>query len=182
MLVGRGAYVGVAPLDSAGLVTVGLVRDLPRGPLGSPRAALAAGLGEFPDLAERLDRATLCGTVVGMGPLARRVARAAGPGYALVGDAAGFFDPFSGEGIFRALRSAELLTSSPSTYALDRDRAFGAKARLVALIQLIVQTPRLMDFAVCRLEARPGVARELGAVLGDLEPARFDLAWRLLGT
>ncbi len=43
-----------------------------------------------------------------MGPLSRRVRRVAGPGYLLVGDAAGFLDPFTGEGVYRALRGAEL--------------------------------------------------------------------------
>jgi flavin-dependent dehydrogenase len=181
MFVGRHGYVGVAPLDDRGLVTVGLVRGLPRQRLGSPAAAMAAGLAEFPDLAARLRGGSTVGSVTGIGPLARRVARAAGPGYALVGDAAGFFDPFTGEGIFRALRGAELLTHDPSRYAVNRGRTFGAKTRLVALIQVIVQTPRLMDFAIRRLAARPDVARELGAVLGDLEAARLDLVWRLLG-
>jgi flavin-dependent dehydrogenase len=121
------------------------------------------------------------GQVIGIGPLARRVRQPAGAGYALVGDAAGFFDPFTGEGIFRALRSAQLLAASPNTYARDRRQAFSAKGRLVALIQLFVQSPRLMNFAIRRLQGRPPVARELGSVLGDLQPARLDLAWRLLG-
>jgi geranylgeranyl reductase family protein len=38
--------------------------------------------------------------------------RAAGPGWALLGDAAGFADPVTGEGIFYALRSAELFAQS----------------------------------------------------------------------
>lgn len=38
--------------------------------------------------------------------------RAAGVGYALLGDAAGFADPVTGEGIYYALRSAELFAES----------------------------------------------------------------------
>ena len=117
----------------------------------------------------------------GVGPLASRTRTCQGPGYRLVGDAAGFFDPFTGEGIFRALRSAELVAACPDEYAPQRTRAFGTKERLVALIQVFVQTPRLMDFAVRRLQRRPRVAQDLGNVLGDLAPARLDLAWRLLG-
>jgi flavin-dependent dehydrogenase len=37
---------------------------------------------------------------------------AAGPGWALVGDAAGFVDPITGEGIYFAMRSGELLASA----------------------------------------------------------------------
>jgi flavin-dependent dehydrogenase len=180
MLVGRGTYIGIAPLDEHGLVTVGLVRALPCGHLGSPESAFEAVLSEYPAIAERVRRGRRTGTVVGIGPLARRVRTCAGPGFALVGDAAGFFDPFTGEGIFRALRSAELLADCPRTYARERRRRFAAKERLVALVQVLVQTPALMDLTVRRLQHRPNVARALGLVLGDLQPARLTLVWRLL--
>jgi flavin-dependent dehydrogenase len=181
MLVGSRSYVGIAPLDESGLVTVGLVRSMPKGRLGSPAAAFEAALADYPDVTSRLGRGHLASAVTGVGPLASRVHNVAGPGYALIGDAAGFFDPFTGEGIFRALRSAELLAALPSGYARARRTQFAAKERLVALIQLFVQTPRLMDFVVQRLQCRADVARELGCVLGDLQPARPRLVWRLLG-
>jgi len=181
MLVGPRGYVGVAPLDGSGQVSVGLVGAMPHGRVGPAAGALAAGLAEFPELHARLSRGRVAGPVRGLGPLSTRVRTWSGPGYRLVGDAAGFFDPFTGEGIFRALRSAELAAAHPGTYARERARAFSTKERLVALIQVFVQTPRLMDFAVQRLQTRPQVASDLGNVLGDLAPARLDLAWRLLG-
>jgi flavin-dependent dehydrogenase len=181
MLVGPRGYVGVAPLDHSGQVSIGLVGAMPRRRLGASVAAFEAGLAEYPELHQRLSQGHLTGPVQGIGPLATRVRACAGPGYRLVGDAAGFFDPFTGEGIFRALRSAELVAACPERYAQERARAFSTKARLVALIQVFVQTPRLMDFAVQRLQRRPRVAQDLGNVLGDLVPARLDLAWRLLG-
>src|SRR5438552_18338422 len=46
--------------------------------------------------------------VQALGPLAYRVAPPRHGGVMLVGDAAGFYDPFTGEGIFAALRGAEL--------------------------------------------------------------------------
>jgi flavin-dependent dehydrogenase len=181
MLVGPRDYVGVAPLDDNGLLTVGLVRRMPVTRLGSATAAIEASLAHFPELQKRLSRGHINGPVVGIGPLSRRVRHPAGAGYALVGDAAGFFDPFTGEGIFRALRGAQLLAAGPGTYAVERRKAFAAKERLVALIQVFVQTPRLMNFVIHRLQQRPRLARELGSALGDLQPARLDLVWRLLG-
>ncbi|MGI9147696.1 MAG: NAD(P)/FAD-dependent oxidoreductase [Chloroflexota bacterium] len=181
MLVGRKGYVGIAPLDDRGSVSVGLVGRMPSGRLGTSAAALEAGLSKYPEVSQRLSRGRLAGPVRGVGPLANRVTACAGPGYRLVGDAAGFFDPFTGEGIFRALRGAELVAACPADYARARARAFSAKQRLVALIQVFVQTPRLMDFAVERLQRRPQVARDLGSVLGDLRPARLSLASSLLG-
>jgi menaquinone-9 beta-reductase len=181
LLVGRRGYVGIAPLDDRGQVSVGLVVGMPSGRLGPPLAALQAALSDYPEVYARLKRGRLASPVRGVGPLATRVRRSAGPGYRLVGDAAGFFDPFTGEGIFRALRSAELVAACTDHYPRARQRAFSTKQRLVALIQIFVQTPRLMDFAVARLQQRPAVAQDLGRVLGDLAPARLDLAWRLLG-
>jgi flavin-dependent dehydrogenase len=180
MLVSRRGYVGVAPSNWEGLVSIGLVRPLPDGRLGPPAAALESALRQYPELSARLGGGRIQGRVVGVGPMARRVRQVAGPGYALVGDAAGFFDPFTGEGIFRALRGADLLARSPATYPRARRAAFASKERLVALVQIFVQTPRLMDLAVARLCERPAVARELGSVLGDLEPARIALVWQLL--
>jgi flavin-dependent dehydrogenase len=181
VLVGPRDYVGVAPLDGHGRVTVGLVRRLPVGRLGSPTGALETVLAHHPELGKRLSRGRMNGPVLGVGPLARRVRQIAGAGFALVGDAAGFFDPFTGEGIFRALRGAEILAGCPRTYARERIKAFAAKERLVALIQVFVQYPPLMNFAIHRLQSRPRVARELGNALGDLQPSGLGLAWRLLG-
>jgi flavin-dependent dehydrogenase len=160
---------------------LGLVRSLPVGRFGPSLRAFEAALADYPEVVARLRHGKLVGSIQGVGPLARRVRTVAGQGYALVGDAAGFFDPFTGEGIFRALRAAELLTSSQDEYAAGRKRAFSAKQRLVALVGVIVQTPRLMDFTLRRLRARPMAARELGCVLGDLEPARGGLVWQLFG-
>jgi flavin-dependent dehydrogenase len=181
MLVGVRGYVGIAPLDDNGQVSVGLVRSMPGSRLGSAVGALEAALVDYPDVTDRLKHGNLVGSVQGIGPLARRVRMSAGPGFALVGDAAGFFDPFTGEGIFRALRGAELLASFPETYSRQRAIAFGPKERMVKLIQVLVQTPRLMDFTIHRLQRRRAIAGELGCMLGDLQPARLALILRLLG-
>jgi flavin-dependent dehydrogenase len=106
-----------------------------------------------------------------------------------VGDAAGFFDPFTGEGIYRALRGARILaeqvdraprpTAGPielgAEYALARRAAFRSRERLTALIQLFVQTPALMNYAIGRLRRRPQLGALLSRVLGDLEPAESVL-------
>jgi len=60
----------------------------------------------------------------------------AGRAWALVGDAAGFVDPLTGEGIYYAIKSADLLAEALTTRAADYDalwRAeFGAELRRAA--------------------------------------------------
>jgi flavin-dependent dehydrogenase len=68
----------------------------------------AARVKQLPHLARRLVGAVRVAPLASLGPLAYRVAPPREGGVLFVGDAAGFYDPFTGEGIFTALRSAEL--------------------------------------------------------------------------
>jgi menaquinone-9 beta-reductase len=198
MHVGPHGYVGVAPLAESCL-SVGLVMPMPNGRLGPPRQALEAALATYPRLMASLQSAGYRGAdqlarVRGVGPLAHAVRAQAGPGFALVGDAAGFLDPFTGEGIFRALRGAEVLAPLAdaalrrrgdqvrigAAYAQARRTAFRGKERLTALIQAFVHVPRLMNLAVDRLCRRPRLGAQLARVLGDLDPADQVLNGRFL--
>ena len=111
------------------------------------------------------------------------MARAAGPGWLLIGDAAGFVDPFTGEGIHRALRSARAAADAiigegdvAAAYLRERRRAFAAKAALSWLVQGVLASPSLMEHAIARLEARPRAALRLGSALGDCRPATDALS------
>src|SRR4029077_9852812 len=74
------------------------------------RTRFFAELEQFPGLAGRFDPRRLVRDVLATGPFAQwtRTAVAPGGGALLVGDAADFFDPFTGQGIPRRLRGAEL--------------------------------------------------------------------------
>src|SRR6185436_765787 len=65
-------------------------------------------------LALRFASAERVTPVVATGPFASYTRRAWAPGAALVGDAADFFDPFTGEGIYAALRGGEILADHVS--------------------------------------------------------------------
>ena len=115
-------YVGIAAVDG-GLTTVALVVPPTRGARGergSRRASSSAGCATRPQLAPRFAAARRVSPVLATGPFASHARRAWAPGAALVGDAADFFDPFTGEGIYAALRGGELL----APFAL---RALGAE-------------------------------------------------------
>ena len=118
------------------------------------RNALAAE----PELRDRFAGAIQVTPVTVMGPLAVE-ARASGcPGLLLAGDAAGFVDPMTGDGMRFALRGGELaaqaalqeLTSGqPAFVELGawRSREFSAKWRVNRALRAIVGSPRALDLA-----------------------------------
>ncbi len=124
-------------------------------------------------------------------PLAQRVAQRAGPGFLLVGDAAGFVDPLSGEGLHRALVSAELAAGAISAWrrgeagALERydqrmRARFAAKDLLSWLLQLFLARPGALDYALTRLARREELRRTFAGVMADLQPPRRALEPRFL--
>jgi flavin-dependent dehydrogenase len=100
---------------------------------GSGRARLDALLDEYlgrADVPGAAGPRVRVGAVIGSRPPGRRrFAGIAGEGYALLGDAAGLADPFTGEGIRNAVRSAELLASAFSSGSTDWTRAYARMAR-----------------------------------------------------
>lgn len=112
----------------------------------------------------------------------------------LVGDAAGYYDPFTGQGIFRALRGAELAAHAADSalrsgdlsaralapYQREHHRAFAAGQRLQRVIEAFVSHPRLLDAVAGRFRRRPALADGLISVTADLRPVRSLLNPRLL--
>ena len=184
MHVGRGWYVGLAPTPGNEL-NVGMALPM----AGSRPAAgrFRAAIDALPAVAERLAGARRVSPIRGSAPIGHRVSEVAGPGWLLIGDAAGFVDPFTGEGIHRALRSARAATDAlagedaVAAYRRERARAFAAKAALSWLVQAFLAVPPLLEHALGRLEARPGAALRLGSALGDCRPATDALSpWALV--
>lgn len=190
MHVGGGGYCGVAPL-SATSANVTFVLD--RTEMGAAGGALPgfykrALRTRWPRVAERLERAVLTGPPRAIGPLALQARRVAFPGGALVGDSAGFYDPFTGEGVTLALRSAELAaeaahralkhSAAPGLlweYEQSRAEATRDKFRLNRVLQRVVAWPALSNAVARRLARRPDLADELVGIAGDLVPARAAL-------
>jgi geranylgeranyl reductase family protein len=126
------------------------------------------------------------GPVMAMGPLAYRVGEPRVGGVLLAGDAAGFYDPFTGEGLYTALRSAELLAEAAhpaltagdvsaaalAPYARAKRAAFADKARVTQALQLIIAHRRLANAAARFLQRRPALLATLMGVIGDFIPPR----------
>ncbi len=141
----------------------------------------------WPRLQARLTRSRLLEVPRCIGPLALVARRVSVPHVLLVGDAAGFYDPFTGEGVTLALRSAEI-AASVADEALRRNRlgdlgAYDAlrhaatrhKFLLNRLLQRVVSWPELSNLVARRLRRRPDLADRLVGIAGDFVPARTAL-------
>ncbi|MGH7717661.1 MAG: NAD(P)/FAD-dependent oxidoreductase [Gemmatimonadaceae bacterium] len=197
MHVERDGYVGLANVGH-GLTNVALVVPHARAREVSGDAArfLDSWIRRRPHLAPRFTRAARVTPVRATGPFAARARRSWVPGAALVGDAADFFDPFTGEGIYNALRGGELLgesllpalvdgsprslDSALATYDRARRREFAAKSRVERLLGVAVSFPPLMDRLTSALARHKDMADLLVGVAGDFIPAREVLSARFV--
>jgi flavin-dependent dehydrogenase len=156
--------------------------------VGDRAGFLGRWIAARPHLAPRFRNARRISPVHATGPFASHAYRAWAPGVALVGDAADFFDPFTGEGIYAALRGGELLApallqslSASSAVRADaalreydesRSREFRGKWRVERLIGAAVGVPLLMNTAARSLSRRKEMADLLVGVAGDFVPPR----------
>ena len=187
MHVGPEGYVGLNPLGG-GVANVALVVPRARAEAARGRAEpfFFDALEGFPGVRGRVPRTGLVREVLATGPFDAWSSRVTAPGALLAGDAADFFDPFTGEGIHAALRGAELAAAAIEEalvrpgreaaalagYRRARRRAFAGKWAVERLIGYTMLAPRLFDRAVARLGRRGRMAHTLIGVTGDFVPAR----------
>lgn len=191
---------GAAPLDGRGLlrargprcigmadvggglanVTVVVPADEAGEAAGDAAAFFDRVLAEEGVAGERTD------DVLATGPFDFPARRAVADGALLVGDAAGYYDPFTGQGIYRALRGAELAASTLDAalragdlsaralapYERARRRAFVPGQLLQRGVEAVVSRPRLLRAASAALGWPPLGDRVIHAT-GDLRPFSF---------
>jgi flavin-dependent dehydrogenase len=192
-----GAYCGIAPVPG-GRMNIGIVlagrrwRDrLARDGAAAVGADAFAVIPRLGDDVERWRTGAITDRIAGASPLGSRVHRRSGPGWAVVGDAAGFLDPFTGEGLHRALVSARLAAEAIDAELRGKAGALGAYDRAMTdrfatkdLVSLVVQgflaRPRVFGYAGRRLARRASVRATMGLVMGDLVPASRALDPRFL--
>jgi 2-polyprenyl-6-methoxyphenol hydroxylase-like FAD-dependent oxidoreductase len=138
--------------------------------LSSVRGGFDQQLAAFPELAARLDGAAAASSVRGAGPLRQQASGRVAGRVLLVGDAAGYIDAITGEGLALAFASAEALVDC---LARDRPREYerawtqiSRRSRLMTcgllwarghrltarrVVPLAARAPALFSFAVGQL-------------------------------
>lgn len=190
MHVDRGGYCGLADVGD-GLTNVAVVVPVARAAeVAVDRTEfLESWIAERPKIAAMFVNASRVDPVRATGPFASSARRAWTRGAALVGDAADFFDPFTGEGIYAALRGGEIAapfiaeavqararggnSDSPlRAYERARRAEFSGKWKVERLVGAAVAFPSLINRAATVLSRRRDMADLFVGVVGDFVPAR----------
>ncbi len=180
MHVRRGHYIGIAPVQGR-LTNVCLVKPSFAGDaaLGDPKSLLTRTLADDPLLRDRAAGARLISAPVVLGPLAVDVRPAAIDGLLLAGDAAGFIDPMTGDGLRFAVHGGELAAAAGlqalsrgwagvhADLAAERRRAFGGKWRFNRGLRAMVSSPLAIDAAALGARIAPPLLRALISRAGD---------------
>ncbi|HEX6694277.1 MAG TPA: FAD-dependent monooxygenase [Longimicrobiales bacterium] len=205
MHTGDGLCIGVAPVSSPGdrwnVTVVADAARFGRSAAVDQTAFVEHAVRSIPGTMRRIPSAALhaAAPALASGPFDVPTRRVTFPGAALAGDAAGYFDPFTGQGVYHALRAAELLAGEieaalgggatlPVLNAYENGiRALSrGSRRLQRLIDVVMTKPALANRAVRRLAHSPLAAGVLLDVTGDITPVRRllapDVAFDLLRT
>jgi flavin-dependent dehydrogenase len=185
---GPDSYIGLNRIEGD-LVNVALVVPTDRAGAARGRAAefFFEGLAGFPAVAERVGAGRLVRPVLPTGPFAARSRRVIAPSCLLVGDAADFFDPVTGDGIYSALRGAELVaeTMVPALrrpgpvplrelrrYQWRRRQVFAGKWLMERVTRYLMYFPQVFDRTVSRLGRYEDMAHTAIGVAGGFVPVR----------
>jgi geranylgeranyl reductase family protein len=178
-------YIGIAPL-AGGVVNVCVVRDLKnmfRAQRVNADGIVDSAVRGDPVLRDRFARARQVSDVTSLGPLAIDGVRAGYPGLLLAGDAAGFIDPMTGDGLRFAVRGGELAAEAalqelssgkPACGSLwqARAREFGPKWRINRGLRTLVNSPGAIGVAAQVAKLWSGPVRLLVRLSGDVNLVR----------
>ena len=193
MHISSPGYTGMAPVgnDSVNVVLVVADQDIKGQELDAFYQNVVLGNARRRSL---LAGARLKERVRSVGSLAYDVRPVPCGGLVLAGDTTGFIDPFTGEGIYLSLRSAQLAAGVIqkafvagdfsrkflAEYDRQRQAEFRKKFILSRILQKIICRRRWCDGVVALLRRNPQMAQTLVGVIGDYFPADRVVSWPFL--
>jgi flavin-dependent dehydrogenase len=177
MHVRRGRYLGVAPVPG-GLTNICCVSHITDG-FAAPAAARSTAIRRDPELHRRCAGAQMVTPATSLGPLAIEAMGCGVPGLLLAGDAAGFIDPMTGDGLRFAVQGGELAARAALEALADgraahhrlaywRKRAFARKHRFNRALRSLVARPCAVTAASAAARVAPWAIRSLVDVAGDV--------------
>jgi len=180
MHVRDGHYIGVAPVPG-GLTNVCLVRSWLPGdaPISDPGAAIVTALANDVLLRDRFAHARMVTAPTMLGPLAVDTGHRSIDGLLLAGDAAGFIDPMTGDGLRFAMRGAELSAAAALdalTHGWDgvheglshsRQAEFAGKWRFNRTVRSLVASRAAVTMAAAGARLAPSLLRRAMIYAGD---------------
>jgi flavin-dependent dehydrogenase len=184
----------VAPVPG-GLANTCLVVPHQQGGAGwrDPAALLRNVIRHDRQLAERFADATLVEPPHVLGPMAVDARSAGVPGMLLAGDAAGFIDPITGDGLRLALEGAriaadvvaDVLTGrcdrrqAPAALEMRRQAAFAGKWRFNRAIRSLVAAPTAVSAAAVAARVWPRAFEAIIRYAGDCSEAGQSSRFRV---
>lgn len=193
MHISSPGYTGMAPVGNNSVNTVLVVEDrhVKGRDLDAFYQAVVLGNERRQSL---LAGARLKERVRSVGSLAYEVRPVQCGGLVLAGDTTGFIDPFTGEGIYLSLRSAQLAAEVVgqafeagdfsreflAEYERQRQEEFRKKFILSRILQKVIYRRRWCDGVVALLRRNPQMAQTLVGVIGDYFPADRAVSWQFL--
>jgi len=199
MHLASGMCAGFAPVTDGADVTCNLTIVADSDRFGrriakDPAAFFFEAAHRFPGLTARLSDGTIesaaASGLLASGPFDIPVRPTVRNGIALVGDAAGYYDPFTGQGINLAIEGAFLLAGeaaralssgngtvpSLQRYAHGLGRRVRGTHAVQRMIEFVLSRGGLADRTIARLAGRPAAAQTLIAATADLVPPRSVLS------
>jgi menaquinone-9 beta-reductase len=185
MHIRQNGYIGVAPLpgDVANVCVVRELKNMFRAQRVNAESIVDLAVRQDPVLRDRFRGARQISDVTSLGPLAVECGAAGYPGLLLAGDAAGFVDPMTGDGLRFALRGGELAaeaalremaTGVAACVSLQATRAkeFGSKWRLNRGLRALAGSPRSVAVAASVAKQWQAPVRALVHLAGDVSLVR----------
>ena len=178
MHVRGGGYVGVAPMGDG---TINVCAVTGRRPVGTaPMDVMRRAIDREPALRDRCRGIEFVSPITVLGPLALDATSTGAPGLLLAGDAAGFVDPMTGDGLHLAIRGG-VLAAEQALRALEtgdlaravvglaqaRRQAFGTKLVFNRCVRRIVSSPVAVELACWGSKLAPGIVRRAVRYAGD---------------